>query len=190
VLGTVVALGIVTFLIIIAASKKAVSFLEFLLRKLIGSEGLIKNIKGMSLDETRDELTDKLHSFNEAGQHFLSHKDLSVKVILFLTLKMALWYSIAGITVFASGITTKGSVSVIEYFFLPLLLMTVANMIGTVMVAPAGAGTLEFVVSLLFVPLFGNTAATVAILYRFFSLVVPFFFGIFIFAMENKKRRS
>jgi uncharacterized membrane protein YbhN (UPF0104 family) len=66
--------------------------------------------------------------------------------------------------------------------------MATANMIGTVMVAPAGAGTLEFVVALLFAPLFGATSATVAIMYRFYSMVVPFLFGAFVFAADKKSK--
>jgi uncharacterized membrane protein YbhN (UPF0104 family) len=76
--------------------------------------------------------------------------------------------------------------ALIHFLLIPTLLMAVANMIGTVMIAPAGAGTLEFVVSLLFAPLFGVTAATVVILYRFYSMVVPFLIGSIVFATDGR----
>ena len=188
ILGTLVALIIVTVLLLVSVSKKAVGILAFLVKKLIGSEGLIKNIKGVSADRKRDAIIGKLYTFNDAGLYFWKHKTLCLKVTLLKMLKMALWYSVSGITVF-TALSLRGDVT-IKDFLIPLTLMAVANMIGTVMVAPAGAGTLEFVVTLLFAPLYGNTAATVVILYRFYSMVVPFLFGAIVFATDNNKNKT
>ena len=195
VLGTVIALLIVAFLLIIATSKKTADLLAFLVKKILGENGLVEKITKhkKSTVKLSSELVEKLYTFNEAGLYFWHHKLLCLKVILMKVLKMSLWYSVAGITVFAafsdtafsSGETIPGAL--IHYFLIPTLLMAVANMIGTVMIAPAGAGTLEFVVSLLFTPLYGVTAVTVVILYRFFSMVIPFLAGSIVFAMDSKK---
>jgi uncharacterized membrane protein YbhN (UPF0104 family) len=50
------------------------------------------------------------------------------------------------------------------------------------------------VIALIFTPLFGNTSAAVAILYRFYTMVVPFLLGSIVFAttgkMENAPNKS
>ena len=191
VLGTVVALLISVILLVVAVSKKTADILAAIVRKLLGEDGLIENITKhkKSTAKQSEELIEKLYTFNEAGLYFWHHKSLCIKVILLKILKMSLWYLIAGITVYAvfyadSGMSLAGVL--IHFLLIPTLLMAVANMIGTVMIAPAGAGTLEFVVSLLFAPLFGVTAATVVILYRFYSMVVPFLIGSIVFATDGR----
>ena len=196
VLGTVIALLIVAFLLIIATSKKTADLLAFLVRKILGENGLVEKVTKhkKSTADLSKELTLKLYTFNEAGLFFWHHKLLCLKVILMKILKMSLWYSVAGITVFAAfsaeslNLGETMSEALIHYFLIPTLLMAVANMIGTVMIAPAGAGTLEFVVSLLFTPLYGVTAVTVVILYRFFSMVIPFLAGSIVFAMDGREK--
>ena len=192
VLGTVIALLICTVLLITAVSKRMANFLAFLVRKTLGAGGLVEKITRhkKSTVKQSEELTEKLYTFNDAGLFFWNHKPVCFRVILMKILKMSLWYSIAGIVVFAGHRLTGSEplgAAMIHYFLIPTLLMAVANMIGTVMIAPAGAGTLEFVVSLLFAPLYGVTSATVVILYRFYSMVVPFLIGAVVFAMDKKK---
>ena len=94
-------------------------------------------------------------------------------------LKMALWYSITAIIIVASYPGT--------FYIEGIALMAVSNMVGTVMIAPAGVGTLEFITSILIAPLFGNTAATVVILYRFFTMVVPFLIGAVVVALTRDR---
>ena len=56
--------------------------------------------------------------------------------------------------------------------------MAVVVMMGSVMGAPAGVGTLEYIFSLFFASQYGAVAATAIILYRMYSLLVPFVLGI------------
>ncbi len=203
ILGTLVALFIVMLLIAVSASKKVADFLAWLVRKILGKDGIISKIrrgrkdgnKVKKIDENElpenqeierkpdraGKLVEKIYTFNDSGLYFWQHKSLCVKVTLLKTLKMFLWYCFAGIVVCAAGYGGAGT------FLMSVMLMAVANMIGSVMAAPAGVGTLEFVVSLLFTPLYGTTAVTVAILYRFFSMVVPFILGAFVFATDKKE---
>jgi len=172
ILGSVIALGIVLLLITLSASKKFATILIKIVEKIF--EKILKKYKDKS-----KELIEQIQTFNDAGLYFWQHKTLCLRVTLLKMLKMSLWYSIAAIVVCASN-----KANPLEC----IALMATANMIGTVMVAPAGAGTLEFVVALLFAPLFGATSATVAIMYRFYSMVVPFLFGAFVFAADKKSK--
>ena len=172
ILGSVIALGIVLLLITLSASKKFATLLIKIVEKIF--DKILKKYKDKS-----KELIEQIKTFNDAGLYFWQHKILCLRVTLLKMLKMSLWYSIAAIVVCASN-----KANPLEC----IALMATANMIGTVMVAPAGAGTLEFVVALLFAPLFGATSATVAIMYRFYSMVVPFLFGAFVFAADKKSK--
>ena len=172
ILGSVIALGIVLLLITLSASKKFATLLIKIVEKIF--DKILKKYKDKS-----KELIEQIQTFNDAGLYFWQHKILCLRVTLLKMLKMSLWYSIAAIVVCASN-----KANPLEC----IALMATANMIGTVMVAPAGAGTLEFVVVLLFAPLFGATSATVAIMYRFYSMVVPFLFGAFVFAADKKSK--
>ena len=172
ILGSLIALGIVLLLITLSASKKFATLLIKIVEKIF--DKILKKYKDKS-----KELIEQIQTFNEAGLYFWQHKILCLRVTLLKMLKMSLWYSIAAIVVCASN-----KANPLEC----IALMATANMIGTVMVAPAGAGTLEFVVALLFAPLFGATSATVAIMYRFYSMVVPFLFGAFVFAADKKSK--
>lgn len=172
ILGSVIALGIVLLLITLSASKKFATILIKIVEKIF--DKILKKYKDKS-----KELIEQIQTFNDAGLYFWQHKILCLRVTLLKMLKMSLWYSIAAIVVCASN-----KANPLEC----IALMATANMIGTVMVAPAGAGTLEFVVALLFAPLFGATSATVAIMYRFYSMVVPFLFGAFVFAADKKSK--
>ena len=182
ILGTLVALFIVMLLIAVSASKKVADFLAWLVRKILGKDGIISKIRrGRKDGDSAEKIVEKIYTFNDSGLYFWQHKSLCLKVTLLKTLKMFLWYCFAGIVVCAAGYGGAGT------FLMSVMLMAVANMIGSVMAAPAGVGTLEFVVSLLFTPLYGTTAVTVAILYRFFSMVVPFILGAFVFATDKKE---
>ena len=172
ILGSVIALGIVLLLITLSASKKFATLLIKIVEKIF--DKILKKYKDKS-----KELIEQIQTFNDAGLYFWQHKILCLRVTLLKMLKMSLWYSIAAIVV-----CTSNKANPLEC----IALMATANMIGTVMVAPAGAGTLEFVVALLFAPLFGATSATVAIMYRFYSMVVPFLFGAFVFAADKKSK--
>lgn len=169
VLGSVVSLLIVSMLITLSASRKLAELLSHLVDRLIGKGGIISRTrKDGRLEHKSEELKSQIVTFNESGRFFWQHKTLCLRVTILKMLKMTLWYSVAAIVVCAANDANPVQCTA---------LMAVSNMIGSVMIAPAGVGTLEFVVALLFKPLFGATAATVVILYRFYSMVVPFLLG-------------
>ena len=170
ILGSIVALLIVSILTLVSTSKKLADLAAFLIKKTIGRKFAKKS----------DSFIKQIYEFNEAGLYFWEHKSLCIKVTLLIILKMSLWYSITAIIICASHSTN---------LILGIALMAFSNMIGTVMIAPAGVGTLEFITSLLIAPLFGNTAATVVILYRFFTMVVPFLAGAVVFALDKREEK-
>lgn len=170
VLGSAVALLIVIALTLISTSKKLAGLACFLIKKTLGKK----------FPNKAESLEKQILEFNEAGLYFWQHKILCLRVTLLIMLKMTLWYSITAIIIKASYPETL--------FIEGIALMAVSNMVGTVMIAPAGVGTLEFITSILIAPLFGNTAATVVILYRFFTMVIPFLIGSVVFALTKNSK--
>ncbi|MCR5212990.1 MAG: flippase-like domain-containing protein [Eubacterium sp.] len=178
VLGSLIALVIVSALTILSTSRKLAEILVKLVDKLLGENGLFRKfIKDRDREKVQG-LKEQIIEFNESGLYFWKHKILAVRVTLLEMLKMTCWYIIPAIVVIAVHKDANPFVST--------MLMAMTNMVGTVMVAPAGAGTIEFVVGLLFGPLFGVTATTVAILYRFYTMVVPFIIGAFVFMFDSR----
>lgn len=170
ILGSSISLFIVLVLLVLSVSIKLADILAILVDKVFK---LIKQ------EEKSKELIDKIYTFHEAGHYFFEHKTLCLRVTLLNMVKVCCWYSVAGIVIAASHGAVEYAVST--------ALMAVVNMIGSVMVAPAGVGTIEFVLSLVISPIYGSLAtATVAILYRFFSLVVPFVIGAFIVVADKR----
>jgi len=115
-----------------------------------------------------EKLDYQLVRLREMGRDVISHPGECVLIVLLHLVKMLFWYMIPGAVL---SYTSSGSI------VLCMALMAVANMLGAVMVSPAGMGTLEFVVTLLFGDMFGNSAVTVAILYRFMTMIAPFIVG-------------
>ena len=94
--------------------------------------------------------------------------------------KFACWYAIP-------GIFSVGSYSVTVATCLGLT--AVCNMVGCVMLAPSGVGTLDFVFALFFACVIpdGDAVAAALVIYRLFTWIVPFVIGL-IPALAIRKR--
>ena len=105
---------------------------------------------------------------------------------LFLTVvgldffKFACWYAIPGIFFAGSYSVTVATC---------LGLTAVCNMVGCVMLAPSGVGTLDFVFALFFACVIpdGDAVAAALVIYRLFTWIVPFVIGL-VPALAVRKR--
>ena len=108
-------------------------------------------------------------------------KKLFITVVVLNVLKFACWYLIPGV-IFSKNFGLNP--------FMCMALMAVCNMLGCVMVAPSGIGTLDFVFALLFATVVSSAKAIAAaiVIYRFFTWVVPFVIGLIPAAFLNNKK--
>lgn len=180
VIGVLIALFIVIFIITLSISRRLTGFLVQILNHILRDDGMFRRIP--ALISKREEYIDQIYKFNEAGVSISKRKDLYIKVILLMILKMSIWFSIAPIII----CSRYEGVSAV----LTLLLMAVSHMLGSVMVAPAGVGTQEFVISLLFKPMYGVAAVSLAILYRFYTMIFPFIIGAIVFLRNGDKEKK
>ena len=186
---TVTFLGLVSFIIMLAAGNGQVS--KYKIFVLAGScvsvlivaayiiLALSEKIAHLTMrlvkcvlkkkTEKAEALCQKIQSFNENGK--LLFKDRKSILLTFFTdcAKLLSWYAIPAVIFYG---TTGYSV------FNSVCLMAIAILLAGVMVTPAGIGTLEYVFSLLFTAVPAPVSAAAVILYRFFSMIVPFFLGI------------
>lgn len=162
-LGVLVISAICLFLFIIVVSKK----FSDLLMKI-----------GYKLVKPKWKLYAKLADAQEAidalqyqGRLLWKDKMLFIKVVLLNFAKFACWYILPGII-----LSQTQGVNIIFCMFL----MSVCNMIGCVMLAPSGVGTLDFVFTLFFASMIDKDEIVVATLlaYRFFTWILPFVIGI------------
>lgn len=170
--GTVVISLICLFLFIITVSKKISDFLVGLGRKLVKKES--------KLYAQLDRAEEAIECLQTQGRAIWRNKLLFVQVVILDVLKFTCWYLIPGI-VFAE----EFDVSIL----LCAVLMSICNMIGCVMIAPSGVGTLEFVFAVFFSAIIkdaGAIAATIVI-YRFFTWIMPFLIGIIPAVLVKKK---
>lgn len=173
-LGTVVITLICAFLIIITVSKTISDMLIRLGRRIIKQTS--------KLYSKLDKAEESIRCLQAQGRKIWKNKLLFFKVMALDFLKFSCWYAIPGIL-----LMDDFDVELI----MCLLLMAICNMIGCVMVAPSGVGTLEFVFAIFFsaiVPKKRAIAATILI-YRFFTWIVPFVIGI-IPAITVKKKTT
>ncbi len=173
VLGTVVIGGICLFLILITVSKKISDFLMMLARKIVKEKS--------KLYPKLDVAQESINCLQNMARKMWSSKSLFFQVMLLNICKFTCWYSIPGILFFNDFPDVN--------LVICTLLMAICNMIGCVMVAPSGVGTLEFVFALFFgtiIPGAKAIAATI-IIYRLFTWILPFAIGI-IPALFVKKR--
>ena len=107
-------------------------------------------------------------------------KTLFLQVVFLNVFKFACWYIIPGILFIG-----RYNINLI----FALTLMAVCNMLGCVMLAPSGVGTLDYVFSLLFGTVIpdGEVIAATIVLYRFFTWIVPFLIGIIPAAFLKKE---
>ncbi len=161
--GVAVISVICLFLFAITVSKK--------ISKIVMSLGK-KIIKPKSRLYGQLERGEKaIQSLQEQGRIVWQNRKLFFVVVILNILKFACWYSIPGIL-----FTEEYSINLL----LCLAIMAVCNMLGCVMVAPSGVGTLEFVFALLFSTVIpqGEAIAAAIIIYRFFTWILPFVIGL------------
>ncbi|MDD7415809.1 MAG: hypothetical protein SPI86_01300 [Treponemataceae bacterium] len=165
---SILSLLTVSVLIMIAVSKRITSFFIKLIRLILKRH-----------PEKAEEFSEKLIAFNTCGKELVRDKKAIVLTFLIDILKMICWYAIP-MVIFKSRMDCS--------VFYCLLMMGLIIMLSGSMFMPAGVGTLEYLFSLFFAQDFGVIAATAVILYRFFSMIVPFALGIpFAATLPRKK---
>ena len=171
--GVVVISFICLFLFLIAVSKKISGFVIWLARKIVKP-----NWKLYSKLET---MTNAINALQTQGRITWKNKKLFLTVCILDVFKFFCWYMIPGVLLFDEYNVNP---------FMCMALMAVCNMIGCVMIAPSGIGTLEFTVTLLFSSIIADKPAIAAtiLIYRFFTWITPFLIGIIpcIFLKKDK----
>ncbi|MBQ8945197.1 MAG: flippase-like domain-containing protein [Lachnospiraceae bacterium] len=117
----------------------------------------------------RDKVCVQIDRFNEAGKSTWRNKTEIVCGIVLSLLQLLCWNAIPAV-IFASRFEVD--------FPECISVMTVVNMLGAVMIAPAGVGTLEYLFSLFYSGVYGVMSTAALILYRFFTMVAPCIPGI------------
>lgn len=171
--GVLVISFICGFLFIITVSKTISKFVIAIARKIIKKES--------KLQKKIDKLEAAINALQTQGRIMWHDKKLFITVVVLDILKLSCWYVIPGV-LFSKNFGLNP--------FMCLSLMAVCNMLGCVMVAPSGIGTLDFVFALLFktVVRSGKAIAAAIVIYRFFTWVVPFIIGLIPAAFLNNKR--
>ncbi len=161
--GAVVISLVCLFLFILTVSKKFSDFIMKIGRKLIKEKS--------RLYPQLDKAQTSIDYLQEQGRLVWKDKHLFLTVILLDVLKFMCWYSIPGI--YFAG---TGHVSALTC----LGLMAVCNMLGCVMLAPSGVGTLDFVFAVFFGGIIpdGEAVAAALVLYRLFTWIIPFLIGV------------
>ncbi|MDE6025865.1 MAG: YbhN family protein [Lachnospiraceae bacterium] len=161
--GSIVISLICLFLFIITVSKTISGWLIKLGYKLVRQDSKLypRLVQGESA----------VKNLQNCGRMLWQDKRLFFKVVFLNIFKFMCWYSIPGII-----LREQYDIGV----FTCLALMAVCNMVGCVMLAPSGVGTLEFVVTIFFGTIIpeGHVIAATLVLYRFFTWIVPFIIGI------------
>lgn len=161
--GAVVISLICLFLFILTVSKRFSDFIMKIGRKLIKEKS--------RLYKQLDKAQTSIDYLQEQGRLVWRDKRLFLTVVLLDFLKLVCWYSIPG--VFFAG---DYDVSILTC----LGLMAVCNMLGCVMLAPSGVGTLDFVFAIFFGSIIpdGEMVAAALVIYRLFTWMIPFLIGI------------
>lgn len=172
-LGTIVIAMICIFLLAITISKTISDFVVKLGRKIIKENS--------KLYSKLDKADESIKCLQEQGRKIWRNKLLFIELMLLNIAKFSCWYAIIGVL-----LTDDFDVELLTC----ILLMAICNMIGCVMVAPSGVGTLEFVFAIFFAAIIPNKKAIAAtiVVYRFFTWIVPFVIGS-IPAMLVKKKK-
>ncbi len=159
-----VALGMIVSLVI-AFVMFAVSYSH---RFAVLVKKLISRVFGRN-EAMRDRFCAQIDRFNEAGKSTWKNRTEIITCILLSCLQLLCWNAIPAV-IFATG----SDVNYPEC----MAVMTVINMLGAVMISPAGVGTLEYLFSLFFGGAYGVTSTAALILYRFFTMIAPCLAGI------------
>lgn len=170
--GVVVITLICLFLFIITVSKTFSDFVMTIARKIVKPK--------WKLYTKLESAQNAIDSLQKQGRLIWKNKPLFFQVVLLNVLKFSCWYSIPGVLF--------GGEDSINLFF-ALALMAVCNMLGCVMLAPSGVGTLDYVFTLLFGTIISSdeSIAATILLYRFLTWIVPFLIGIIPAAFLKKE---
>ncbi|MDD6136357.1 MAG: lysylphosphatidylglycerol synthase transmembrane domain-containing protein [Lachnospiraceae bacterium] len=170
--GVVVISFICLFLFLITVSKTISDFVMWLARKIVKPT--------WKLHKRLDSAQEAINSLQSQSRLIWKDKTLFLQVVFLNVFKFACWYIIPGILFIG-----RYNINLI----FALTLMAVCNMLGCVMLAPSGVGTLDYVFSLLFGTVIpdGEVIAATIVLYRFFTWIVPFLIGIIPAAFLKKE---
>lgn len=172
-MGTVLIGFVCVFLLLITVSKKISDLVMLIARKIVKPK--------WKLYKKLDEAQNAIDCLQNQSRKIWKNKWLFVQVVLLDIGKLASWYMIPGFL-----FSDDYDVNLITC----MLLMAVCNMVGCVMIAPSGVGTLEFVFAIFFSAIIPNGKAIAAtiIIYRFFTWILPFCIGIIPAAFVKKKK--
>lgn len=161
--GVVVISFICIFLFLITVSKTVSNFAMWLAHKIVKPK--------WKLHKRLEPAQQAINSLQAQGRLIWKDKKLFLQVVFLNIFKFACWYIIPGVLFI-------GNYNINLLF--ALALMAVCNMLGCVMVAPSGVGTLDYVFALFFGAVIpdGDVIAATIVLYRFFTWIVPFLIGI------------
>lgn len=178
--GYMLAGVIVISLVCLALFLLAVSkFISDLVMK-IGYK-LVK--KGGKLYAKLGDAQKSIDALQDQGRIVWNNKKLFLQVVALDIVKFACWYAIPGVIFYR------------EYrvnLLMCLALMAVVNMLGCVMLAPSGVGTLDFVFATFYSAIIPDAEAVAAalVIYRFFTWIVPFLIGLIPALFLKKKKVS
>lgn len=161
--GVVVISVISGFLFVITVSKRISDFVMCIVRKIIK--------KKWKLYHRLDKAQEAIDNLQNQGRLVWKDKKLFIQVVLLNVIKFSCWYIIPGI-LFCDDYGVN--------VFICMMLMAVCNMLGCVMIAPSGVGTLDFVFAIFFGSIIpdGEYVAAAIVIYRFFTWIVPFVLGL------------
>lgn len=161
--GVLIISLICIFLFAITVSRKISDFIMRLGRRVLS--------KSSKLYKKLDNAQNAIDSLQNQGRLIWKDKRLFICVVLLDIFKFTCWYVIPGI-LFAD----EYDISIL----ICTLLMAVCNMLGCVMLAPSGVGTLDFVFALFFGAIIpdGEYIAAAIVIYRFFTWIIPFAIGL------------
>lgn len=170
--GAVVISLICLFLFILTVSKKFSDLIMKLARKLVKQKSRLYPLL--------DKAQVSIDYLQEQGRIVWKDKRLFLTVVGLNFFKFACWYAIPGIFFAGSYSVTVATC---------LGLTAVCNMVGCVMLAPSGVGTLDFVFALFFACVIpdGDAVAAALVIYRLFTWIVPFVIGL-VPALAVRKR--
>jgi hypothetical protein len=160
-------------LFLIAVSKKISTFVMMLGYRLFKP--------GTKLHARLSDAQNAIDNLQNQGLKLWKNKSLFFHVAALNIIKLACWYAIPGVFFHSDyGVNV----------LFCLALMAVVNMLGCVMLAPSGVGTLDFVFAIFFGAIIpdDNAVAAAIVIYRFFTWVMPFIIGLIPALLLNRKK--
>lgn len=171
--GYGITIVIAVILLLFGCSKRFHSLLLWLADKL--------NRKGR-FDEQRALLQSQCVILEQASSKLLHEKRFVLGILGKNLLKFAFWYSIPYFVLMDTGAVTLPQAMAVT---------SLSVMLAAVLPSPAGIGSTEFVLAMLFEVLVGDGAAgSATLLYRFATFVLPFVIGAAIVVARRISRRK